>query len=85
MKSQGFFKDFGGMSHPNKSIVKSMREKKNKKYIQIVSFQRRFFFSNLHAYNSSGPEKEGVQVGGLGRVGVEIKPWFSSYSCSAVR
>ena len=72
------------MSHPNKFIVKIVR-KKNKKYIQIVSFQHSFFFSNLHAYNSSGPEKEGVQVGGLGRVGVEVQPWFSSYTCSAVR
>ena len=45
-----------------------------KKYIQIASFQLSFFFSNLHVYISSGPEKEGVQVGGLGRVEVEVQP-----------
>ena len=47
---------------------------KNKEYIQIVSFQHTFFFSNFHVYILSGPEKEDVRVGGLGRVGVEVQP-----------
>ena len=56
-----------------------------KKYIQIEKFQHSFFFSNLHAYISSGPEKEGVQVDGLGWVEVKVQPLVSSYTCSAMR
>ena len=70
--SRSFFNVLGGMSHPNKFIIKII--KKMKKYIQIASFQLSFFFSNLHVYILSGPEKEDVRVGGLGRVGVEVQP-----------
>ena len=55
-----------------------------KKYIQI-EFQHSIFFSNLHAYISSGPEKEGVQVDGLDGLMFLISPQISSYTCSAVQ
>ena len=69
--SRSFFNVLGGMSHPNKFIIKII---KMKKYIQIANFQLSFFFSNLRIYILSGPEKEGVRVGGLERVEVEVQP-----------
>ena len=68
---KSFFTILGGMSHPNKFIIKIM---KMKKYIQIEKFQLSFFFSNLCVYISSGPEKEGVWVGGLEWAEVEVQP-----------
>ena len=56
-----------------------------KKYIQIEKFQHSFFFSNLHAYISSGPEKEGVRVDGLGWGEVKVQQLVSSYTFSALR
>ena len=72
----------GGMSHPNKFIIKII---KMKKYIQIANFQLSFFFSNLRVYISSGPEKEGVQVDGLDGLRFMISPQISSYTCSAMQ
>ena len=69
-----FFVRFWGACPTQISLLLKIMREKNKECIPIASFQHNFFFSNLHVYFLSGPEKEDVRVGGLGRVGVEVQP-----------